>query len=139
MKTNFRAATLIDINAIFSIDTIATTERYEDITQWLEQEICYVLEANNEILAYGVLHYYFYSHAFIELLMVNKNHRRQGLGLTLINKLKMQSKTPKIFTSTNQSNTATQQLLIKTGFIPSGYIENLDDNDPELIYCYISD
>ncbi|MEY0014697.1 GNAT family N-acetyltransferase [Providencia rettgeri] len=139
MKTNFRAATLIDINAIFSIDTIATTERYEDITQWLEQEICYVLEANNEILAYGVLHYYFYSHAFIELLMVNKKHRRQGLGLTLINKLKMQSKTPKIFTSTNQSNTATQQLLIKTGFIPSGYIENLDDNDPELIYCYISD
>ncbi|WP_272513489.1 GNAT family N-acetyltransferase [Providencia sp. PROV215] len=139
MKTNFRAATLIDINAIFSIDTIATTERYEDITQWLEQEICYVLEAKNEILAYGVLHYYFYSHAFIELLMVNKNHRRQGLGLTLINKLKMQSKTPKIFTSTNQSNTATQQLLIKTGFIPSGYIENLDDNDPELIYCYISD
>lgn len=71
--------------------------------------------------------------------MVNKNHRRQGLGLTLINKLKMQSKTPKIFTSTNQSNTATQQLLIKAGFIPSGYIENLDDNDPELIYCYISD
>ncbi|EPP7626875.1 GNAT family N-acetyltransferase [Providencia rettgeri] len=139
MKTNFRAATLIDINAIFSIDTIATTERYEDITQWLEQEICNVLEANNEILAYGVLHYYFYSHAFIELLMVNKNHRRQGLGLTLINKLKMQSKTPKIFTSTNQSNTATQQLLIKAGFIPSGYIENLDDNDPELIYCYISD
>ncbi|EPO5265237.1 GNAT family N-acetyltransferase [Providencia rettgeri] len=139
MKTNFRVATLIDINAIFSIDTIATTERYEDITQWLEQEICYVLEANNEILAYGVLHYYFYSHAFIELLMVNKNHRRQGLGLTLINKLKMQSKTPKIFISTNQSNTATQQLLIKAGFIPSGYIENLDDNDPELIYCYISD
>ncbi|HHD7736792.1 MULTISPECIES: GNAT family N-acetyltransferase [Providencia] len=139
MKINFRVATLIDINAIFSIDTIATVERYENITQWIEQEICYVLEANNEILAYGVLHYYFYSHAFIELLMVNKNHRRQGLGLTLINKLKMQSKTPKIFTSTNQSNTATQQLLIKAGFIPSGYIENLDDNDPELIYCYISD
>ncbi|ENR5391775.1 TPA: GNAT family N-acetyltransferase [Providencia rettgeri] len=139
MKTNFRVATLIDINAIFSIDTIATTERYEDIIQWIEQGICYVLEANNEILAYGVLHYHFYSHAFIELLMINKNYRRQGLGLILINKLKMQSKTQKIFTSTNQSNTATQQLLIKAGFIPSGYIENLDDNDPELIYCYIPD
>ncbi|WP_336844392.1 GNAT family N-acetyltransferase [Providencia rettgeri] len=139
MKTNFRVATLIDINAIFSIDTIATTECYEDIIQWIEQGICYVLEANNEILAYGVLHYHFYSHAFIELLMINKNYRRQGLGLILINKLKMQSKTQKIFTSTNQSNTATQQLLIKAGFIPSGYIENLDDNDPELIYCYIPD
>ncbi|EMT6576447.1 MULTISPECIES: GNAT family N-acetyltransferase [Providencia] len=139
MKTNFRVATLIDINAIFSIDTIATTERYEDIIRWIEQGICYVLEANNEILAYGVLHYHFYSHAFIELLMINKNYRRQGLGLILINKLKMQSKTQKIFTSTNQSNTATQQLLIKAGFIPSGYIENLDDNDPELIYCYIPD
>lgn len=139
MKTKFRIATLIDINAIFSIDTIATTERYEDIIQWIEQEICYVLETNNEILAYSVLHYHFYSHAFIELLMINKNYRRQGLGLILINKLKLQSKTQKIFTSTNQSNTATQQLLIKAGFISSGYIENLDDNDPELIYCYIPD
>ncbi|WP_272656985.1 GNAT family N-acetyltransferase [Providencia sp. PROV157] len=139
MKTNFRVATPIDINAIFSIDTIATAERYKDIIQWSEQGICYVLESNNEILAYGVLHYHFYSHAFIELLMVNKNHRRQGLGLILINKLKMQSKPQKIFTSTNQSNTATQQLLIKAGFVPSGYIKNLDDNDPELIYCYIPD
>nr|ELR5264180.1 GNAT family N-acetyltransferase [Providencia rettgeri] len=57
-------------------------------------------------------------------------------GHILINKLKEQSKTDKIFTSTNQSNLATQKLLEKTGFVPSGYIDNLDDNDPELIYYY---
>ncbi|GAB1439428.1 hypothetical protein MASR2M36_22000 [Providencia sp.] len=71
--------------------------------------------------------------------MVNNQYRRQGLGLSLINQLKKQSKTQKVFTSTNQSNIATQQLLLKAGFIPSGNIENLDNNDPELIYCYIPD
>ncbi|HFF1655542.1 TPA: GNAT family N-acetyltransferase [Providencia rettgeri] len=70
--------------------------------------------------------------------MVNNQYRRQGLGLILINQLIKKSPTAKVFTSTNKSNTATQQLLIKTGFIPSGCIENIDDNDPELIYCYIA-
>ncbi|MEQ5284572.1 GNAT family N-acetyltransferase [Providencia huaxiensis] len=93
-----------------------------------------VLSTNRQLAKWLFVNF---AHSFIELLMVNRQYRRQGLGLTLINKLKMQSKSQKIFTSTNQSNTATQHLLIKAGFIPSGYIENLDDNDPELIYCYI--
>ncbi|MCG9537495.1 GNAT family N-acetyltransferase [Providencia huaxiensis] len=133
----FRLAKIIDINAIYQIDSVASTHRFNEITQWVKQGVCFILQDNNDILAYGVINQRFFAHSFIELLMVNRQYRRQGLGLTLINKLKMQSKSQKIFTSTNQSNTATQHLLIKAGFIPSGYIENLDDNDPELIYCYI--
>lgn len=139
MKTDFREATLVDINAIFAIDTVATDERYNDIKQWVKQNICFVLETNSEILAYGVLHHHFFSYGFIELLMVNINHRKQGIGLTLINALKKQSKTGKIFTSTNQSNHATQRLFEKAGFILSGHIDNLDEDDPELIYCYKPD
>jgi hypothetical protein len=42
--------------------------------------------------------------------------------------------TPKVFTSTNQSNTPMQGLLGKCGFSPSGVIENLDEGDPELLF-----
>ncbi|EMU8997128.1 GNAT family N-acetyltransferase [Providencia rettgeri] len=136
MNINFRLTTSHDVSAIFLIDTVATPERLLEITQWVKQNACFVLEANDEILAYGVLTHHFYSHGFIELLMVNNKYRRQGFGHILINKLKEQSKTDKIFTSTNQSNLATQKFLEKTGFVPSGYIDNLDDNDPELIYYY---
>ncbi|MGG4610435.1 GNAT family N-acetyltransferase [Providencia sp. Me31A] len=135
----FRLATMVDIAKIYQIDSLGTKKRREEIEHWVEQKTCFVLEGNDKILAYGVINQQFFTHGFIELLMVNHQYRRQGLGLSLINQLKKQSKTQKVFTSTNQSNTATQQLLLKAGFIPSGYIENLDDNDPELIYCYIPD
>ena len=42
--------------------------------------------------------------------------------------------TPKLFTSTNQSNQPMQQLLGALGYIPSGIIHNLDSGDPELVY-----
>lgn len=43
---------------------------------------------------------------------------------------------PKLFTSTNRSNLPMRALLLKAGFIESGYIENLDENDPELVFFY---
>lgn len=134
---NFRLATINDINTVYKIDTVATDIRLNEIRDWVKQGHCFVLEENEEIFAYGVITPQFFAHGFIELLMVNDLYRRQGLGLLLIKQLIKRSPTTKVFTSTNQSNTATQQLFMKAGFIPSGSIENLDDNDPELIYCYI--
>jgi len=40
----------------------------------------------------------------------------------------------KLFTSTNMSNRVMQDLLIRAGFRPSGYIDNLDENDPEIVF-----
>ncbi|WP_371263997.1 hypothetical protein [Pseudomonas sp. ARP3] len=41
------------------------------------------------------------------------------------------SKTPKLFISTNASNSTSQALIAKAVFMPSGRIENLDEHDPE--------
>jgi RimJ/RimL family protein N-acetyltransferase len=43
-------------------------------------------------------------------------------------------KTPKLFTSTNQSNKPMQKLLGKTGFTFCGQIDALDEGDPEMFY-----
>ena len=40
----------------------------------------------------------------------------------------------KLFASTNASNTASQALMTKAGFVPSGQIDNLDEGDPERVY-----
>jgi RimJ/RimL family protein N-acetyltransferase len=42
--------------------------------------------------------------------------------------------TPKLFSSTNQSNRPMQALFAKVGFEQSGRIDNLDPNDPEIVY-----
>jgi hypothetical protein len=42
--------------------------------------------------------------------------------------------TPRVFTSTNKSNTAMQALLRSEGWSWSGELVGLDEGDPELVY-----
>ena len=84
--------------------------------------------------AYAVLNYKFYDNGWIEMLYVHQQFRCQGIGSALIRHLVNECRTPKLFTSTNQSNVPMQRLLAKLEFDRSGIIENLDEGDPELVY-----
>jgi ribosomal protein S18 acetylase RimI-like enzyme len=86
------------------------------------------------IVAYAVLNYKFYDNGWIEMLYVHPQFRRQGIGYALIRHLVNECRTPKLFTSTNESNVPMQRLLATLGFNRSGLIENLDEGDPELVY-----
>jgi hypothetical protein len=44
------------------------------------------------------------------------------------------SPTQKIFSSTNKSNEKMHRLFSSIGYIKSGSVENLDEDDPEIIY-----
>lgn len=85
-------------------------------------------------IGYAVLEYSFYENGFISMLYVQQQYRRRGVGEELMQHLERVCSTPKLFTSTNLSNTAMQSLLAKLGYVLSGVIENLDEGDPELIY-----
>ncbi|MGQ0543366.1 MAG: GNAT family N-acetyltransferase [Blastocatellia bacterium] len=85
-------------------------------------------------MAYAVLNYKFYDNGWIEMLHVHPQFRRQGIGSALIRHLINACRTLKLFTSTNQSNFPMQRLLATLEFDRSGFIENLDEGDPELVY-----
>lgn len=127
-----------DFYALLELDTLALTNlhRSEKIKQWVEEKTCYLIECNKIISAYGVLNYSFFEFGFIPMLTVRENFRQKHHGISLITYFQEICATPKLFTSTNQSNIPMQQLLIKAGFNNSGYIENLDEDDPELIFIY---
>ncbi|MHB8381338.1 MAG: GNAT family N-acetyltransferase [Candidatus Binataceae bacterium] len=77
----------------------------------------------------------FFGHGFVEILIVHPDYRRRGIATSLIRSAEIDAPTEKLFTSTNESNVAMQKLCERLGFVRSGTIENLDDGDPELIYC----
>ena len=131
-----RLAVTDDLAAICAIDTIAAEDpkRRADIAGWIEQGCCHLIEIDGEVAAYGVLTRHFFGHAFIEMLMVEASWRRRGLGAALIAHFQSMSAGVKLFSSTNMSNRPMQDLLVKAGFRPSGYIDNLDENDPEIVF-----
>ena len=70
----------------------------------------------------------------IAMLYVHSDHRRRGVATAPIRHMESKCRTPKLFTSTNESNLSMQSLLGKLGYESSGVIHNLDEGDPELIY-----
>jgi ribosomal protein S18 acetylase RimI-like enzyme len=76
----------------------------------------------------------FFDQGFIRILMVHPEYRRRGLATALMRAAELDCETDKLFTSTNQSNLAMQQLCDRMGYQRSGIVENLDEGDPELIY-----
>lgn len=122
--------------AIASFDHVAQYDnrRLEFIRRSIANRNCYVVSVEGKTIGYAVLEYSFYENGFISMLYVQQEYRRRGVGEELTQHLEVVCRTEKLFTSTNESNTAMQSLLAKLGYVLSGVIDNLDEGDPELIY-----
>jgi ribosomal protein S18 acetylase RimI-like enzyme len=131
-----RPANESDMEALCSLDLIARCEndRREFIGRAVVSGTCFVALAEKEVIGYGVLNYTFYGNGHIEMLYVESGHRRRGAGESLVQHMESLCQTPKLFTSTNLSNLPMQALLVKSGYVVSGVIDNLDEGDPEIVY-----
>jgi ribosomal protein S18 acetylase RimI-like enzyme len=134
-----RDATPTDAPALIALDSVAASDprRAEQIGGWLAQGNVHVADQAGQLAGYLVIHHHFFGEAFVEMLMVAREQRSQGVGATLLRHAIAQRGQRKLFTSTNASNIAMQRLLVASGFIDSGIVHGLDDGDPELIYRFV--
>lgn len=125
-----------DIETLCALDPTAKTDvqRRNFITRVVDADSCWIALEANQVVGYCALENTFYDQGFISILYVHPQHRRQGIGSTLVLHLESNCKTPKIFTSTNLSNLIMQALLNQSGYTLAGVIHHLDKNDPEIVY-----
>ena len=126
-----RKATTADIEKMIQIDPI---HRHEQICRAVIQDECYLAEETAQIVGFAIMDYSFFTCGFVSLLVVAEECRRRGIGAALLDYLLRQCKTGKLFTSTNESNAPMRGLLGKSGFMPCGQIDALDEGDPELFF-----
>ena len=139
MHCEIRLASPSDLDPIVVIDrkTIGSDSRKEMLRQAVGQGLCCTAVLDGRIRAFAVVSpRHFFGYDFIELLIVDQDCRRQGLGQALLRFCMEFRTTEKLFTSTNQSNIPMQALLNRCGFICCGFVDQLDPGDPELIYCF---
>ena len=119
-----------DVHALIELDTYLTSHStrrvfiYEAVVrqQWL------VALNAGQCIGYLVLTHDFFNHAFVALVVVSPTYQRLGVALRLLSAAEVMSKTPRLFISTNASNSTSQALIAKAGFVPSGRIENLGEH-----------
>jgi GNAT superfamily N-acetyltransferase len=132
-----RPADAGDAVALLAVDSyaLAHAERRTQIAHWVESGQCFVAERDSEIVGYCVMTRDFFHSFFVELVMVADVERRSGIATALITHLiGLVPPGEKLWTSTNASNAAMRGLLGKLGFIESGRIEHLDEDDAELVF-----
>jgi len=109
-------------------------KREEKITKAIMNKECFIILADNRAVGFVIFDYRFFDQGWIELIIIDEKYRGKGIGGQAITLICKQSKTNKVFTSTNSSNIQMQKALSKVGFSFAGKINGLDDGDPELFY-----
>ena len=131
---SIRKAVLEDVGALSDCDReFGFGSRKQFVERAIRRGGGYILEQEGTVIGVAALEYTFFEHGFISLLYVSAAERRTGAGEMLLQYLVSICQTPKLFSSTNQSNHPMQALFAKAGFSPSGMIHNLDLNDPEIV------
>jgi GNAT superfamily N-acetyltransferase len=131
-----RAAQAEDVSGIVAIDP-HSPGRPEEIWALAREQASLVAVEHGEIVGFlGVRPGSFYQRDFIDLLFVATSRRRCGIGRALVRAALRGASTPRVFTSTNESNTPMRQLLRSEGWIPSGVLTGLDDGDPEHVFFH---
>lgn len=128
-------ATEENLADVLRIDrTLGDLGRAAYIEDAVRRRECYIARAGWDVLGFLILTHAFFGQYFIELLVVQPDQRRSGVATALIAHVEALVPAAKLFTSTNESNAPMQALLAKLGYVRSGWIDNLDEGDPELIY-----
>ena len=131
-----RFALSTDIASLSDVDSQVgpDTRRLRLLERAIDNQQCLVAEYQSSVAGYAQFSRCFYDNVFIELVVIKAECRRKGIASALIRHIERLTPSPKLFTSTNRSNRETQELFHHCGFVETGYIDNLDHKDPEIVY-----
>lgn len=128
------APSVIAFDYALDKDEHINLKRDQKITKAISNKECFLILADDEAIGFVLFDYRFFDLGWIELMVIEEKNRGKGIAGQVFHLLIKQSKTKKIFTSTNNSNTPMQKALTKAGFSFAGKIDGLDEGDPELFY-----
>jgi ribosomal protein S18 acetylase RimI-like enzyme len=100
----------------------------------VERHHLLVAVAEGEII--GMLAYRtdWFQCTFVSLVSVRKDFRRRGIARSLFARAEEMSPSPRLFSSTEETNGISIQMHTALGFVPSGQIDNLPQGYRELLF-----
>jgi GNAT superfamily N-acetyltransferase len=100
----------------------------------LDRHHILVAEVDGEVA--GLLAYRtdWFQCTFVSLVSVQEKRRRRGVARALYRAVEGMSPSPRLFSSTEETNAISIQMHTALGFHPSGYIDNLPQGYRELLF-----
>jgi predicted GNAT superfamily acetyltransferase len=125
-----------DVGALMELaaDVIGPERAGPFIRSHLDRHHLLVAERDREVV--GLLAYRtdWFQCTFVSLVSVKKDDRRKGVARALYQRVEEISPSPRLFSSTEETNGASIQMHSALGFVPSGQIDNLPQGYRELLF-----
>jgi GNAT superfamily N-acetyltransferase len=100
----------------------------------LERHHLIVAESGGEVVGFIAYRTDWFQCTFVTLVVVGADYRRRGIARELFRAVEAVSPTPRLFSSTEETNAASIRMHGGLGFTPSGYVDNLPQGVRELLF-----
>ena len=104
------------------------------IRSHFERHQVIVAEAEGDVVGFLAYRTDWFQCTFVALVVVHEDYRRKGIAREFFKSVEAVSLSPRIFSSTEETNTASIRMHTALGFAPSGHIDNLPQGVRELLF-----
>lgn len=100
----------------------------------MERHHLIVAETDGHIVGFIAYRTDWFQCTFVSLVVVQEDFRRKGIAREFFKAVETLSPTPRLFSSTEETNAASIRMHTALGFTPSGHIDNLPQGTRELLF-----
>ena len=104
------------------------------LRSYLDRHHVLVAEADGRMVGVIAFRDDWFQCAFVSLVSVHKDYRRRGVARALYERVAGMTTTPRLFSSTEETNGVSIRMHAALGFVPSGHIDNLPQGYRELLF-----
>ena len=104
------------------------------IKSHLERHHLIVAESDADVVGFLAYRVDWFQCTFVSLVVVREDFRRRGIAREFFKTVEAVSPTPRLFSSTEETNAVSIRMHGALGFAPSGHIDNLPQGVRELLF-----
>jgi GNAT superfamily N-acetyltransferase len=104
------------------------------IKSYMERHHLIVAEADNEVVGFLAYRTDWFQCTFVSLVVVREEYRRKGIAREFFKSVEAVSSSPRVFSSTEETNAVSIRMHTALGFQPSGHIDHLPQGTRELLF-----
>jgi GNAT superfamily N-acetyltransferase len=125
-----------DLGAVMEMaaDVIGPERAGPFVRSHVERHHLIVAEDAGEVVGFIAYRTDWFQCTFVSLVVVRKEKRRRGIARALYKSVELMSPSPRLFSSTEETNGVSIRMHTALGFAPSGHIDNLPQGYRELLF-----
>ena len=100
----------------------------------LERLHLIVADADNQVVGFCAWRSDWFQCTYVTLVVVHEDFRRRGIARSFFEAVEAVSPSPRLFSSTEETNAVSIRMHTALGFHPSGHIDNLPQGCRELLF-----